>query len=234
MVIESKDNQRFKSWMKLKLKKHRDETNLFLVYGKKLVDLALAHGVCEEVVTTNPEIEGTLISEKLMKELSQTETTFDVMAVCKKVSNPIQSDKILVLDDVQNPDNVGALLRSALAFGFKHVILSQKSADLYNEKTIRASQGAIFDVYVERLNLVEFLTLKKDEGYQVFGADAHASKNQPEEGPIILVLGNEGNGLSNEVKELANGFINIKTETVESLNVVVAGSILMYEWGKVR
>lgn len=234
MVIESKDNQRFKSWMKLKLKKHRDETNLFLVYGKKLVELAQSYGVCVELITTNPDVNGTLISNKLMTELSQTETTFDIMAVCKKQVNPVKSDKILVLDDVQNPDNVGALLRSALAFGFKHVVLSLKSADLYNEKTIRASQGAIFEVYVERLNLVEFLLNKQNEGYQVFGADAHASANQPDDKPFILILGNEGNGLSSEVKELLNGFINIKTEGVESLNVVVAGSILMYEWGKTR
>jgi TrmH family RNA methyltransferase len=168
-----------------------------------------------------------------MKELSQTETTFDQMAVCKKLNQILQSDYILVLDDVQNPDNVGALIRSAVAFGFKHVVLSLKSADLYNEKTIRASQGAIFDCFVERRNIIDFLMEYSDKGYQLFGADAHQSANQPEANkPLVLVLGNEGNGLSQDVKELVDGLVQIKTETVESLNVVVAGSILMYEWGK--
>ena len=232
-MIESKDNQKFKSWMKLKLKKYRDETNLFLVYGKTMVDLALSHGVVTEVITTNEQIEGTLINEKLMKELSQTETTFDQMAVCKKLNQTMQSNYILVLDDVQNPDNVGALLRSAVAFGYKHIVLSLKSADLYNEKTIRASQGAIFDCFVERRNIIDFMMEYSDKGYQIFGADAHQSTNQPEQNkPLILVLGNEGNGLSSDVKDLVDGLVQIKTETVESLNVVVAGSILMYEWGK--
>ncbi len=232
-MIESKDNQKFKSWMKLKLKKYRDEANLFLVYGKTMVDLAIKHNIVSEVITTNDQIEGTLISSKLMKELSQTETTFDQMAVCKKLNQKLESEYILVLDDVQNPDNIGALLRSASAFGFKHVVLSLKSADLYNEKTIRASQGAIFDCFVERRNIIDFILQKIDEGFQVFGADAHQSSNQPEgEKPFILVLGNEGNGLSTDVKSIVTGLVNIKTETVESLNVVVAGSILMYEWGK--
>jgi len=232
-MIESKDNQKFKSWMKLKLKKYRDETNLFLVYGKTMVDLALKHDVVSEVITTNEQIPGTLISEKLMKELSQTETTFDQMAVCKKLNQTLQSNYILVLDDVKNPDNVGALIRSAVAFGFKHIVLSLKSADLYNEKTIRASQGAIFDCFVERRNIVDFILEHVDKGYQIFGADAHESMNQPElNQPLILVLGNEGNGLSDDVKSLVHGLVNIKTETVESLNVVVAGSILMYEWGR--
>lgn len=117
-MIESKDNQKFKSWMKLKLKKYRDETNLFLVYGKTMVDLALKHDVVSEVITTNEQIPGTLISEKLMKELSQTETTFDQMAVCKKLNQILQSDYILVLDDVQNPNATALLINAPTLSGF--------------------------------------------------------------------------------------------------------------------
>jgi len=230
-MIISKDNQKFKSWMKLKLKKYRDQTGLFLVYGKKMVELAIRNNVVDEVITTNENYEGTLISEALMKDLSQTETTHDIMAVCKKDSQVKTSKNVLVLDDVQNPDNVGALIRSALAFGFKHVVLSKNSADLYNDKTLRATVGAIFDVYTERLDLVPFLLKMKEKGYQLFGADAHVSANQPlSDIPLVLVLGNEGNGLSIEVKAVLDGFIRIETESVESLNVAVAGSILMYEW----
>lgn len=231
-MINSRDNQRFKSWMKLKLKKYRDETGLFLVYGKKMVDLALSHGIVDEVITIDEFIEGTLIDLKLMKELSQTETTHNVMAVCKKISKRIESKNVLVLDDLQNPDNVGALLRSALAFGFNHVVLSKNSADIYNDKTIRASSGAIFDLFIERLDLLPFLKEMKENSYQLFGADAHVSDNQPiGSKPFVLVLGNEGNGLSTSVKEVLDGFIRIETQTVESLNVAVAGSILMYAWG---
>lgn len=230
-MIESKDNPKFKNWMKLKLKKHRDEQNQFLVYGAKLVELAINHGCVLEVITTNPNLSGTQISQKLMNELSLTETPFDIMAVCKKESKMLKPKNILVLEDIQNPDNVGALIRSAVAFGFNHVVLSDKSADLYNEKTIRASGGALFDCFVERLNIYEFIKHKKQENYQIFGADAHETSNQPKKDmPLILVLGNEGRGLSSEIKTVLDGLIQIKTTDVESLNVVVAGSILMYEW----
>src|SRR5690606_38626924 len=130
-MIISKDNSKFKLWMKLKQKKYRDESNLYLVYGPKLVNLAIKHQVVDEIITTNETIQGTLIDPKLMKELSQTETTFDVMAVCRKMAFQTTSNRVLMLDDVQNPDNVGALIRSAVAFGFNHIILSLKSADLY-------------------------------------------------------------------------------------------------------
>lgn len=233
-MIISKDNSKFKLWMKLKQKKYRDESNLYLVYGPKLVNLAIKHQVVDEIITTNETIQGTLIDPKLMKELSQTETTFDVMAVCRKMVFQTTSNRVLMLDDVQNPDNVGALIRSAVAFGFNHIILSLKSADLYNDKTIRASQGAFFDAYIERKDLVSSILEFKDKGYQVFGADAHESANRPNgDQPLVLVLGNEGNGLTHDVKKVLDGLVNIATKDVESLNVVVAGSILMYTWGNV-
>lgn len=233
-MIESKDNSRFRNWMKLKLKKYRDEQDLFLVYGPKLVNLAIDRGYAVEVLTSNPNVQGTLLSQKLMDELSLTETTFDLVAVCKKMSRKISTKNILVLEDIQNPDNVGALIRSAVAFGFNHVVLSLKSADLYNEKTIRASGGALFDCFVERLDIIDFIKEKKLENFQVFGADAHQTSKKPQnDQPLILVLGNEGRGLSDEVKNHVDGLIQIKTNDVESLNVVVAGSILMYEWKNV-
>ncbi|WP_162146947.1 TrmH family RNA methyltransferase [Acholeplasma granularum] len=232
-MIESKDNKKFKEWMKLKLKKHRDLTNQFLVFGNTLVDLALKNDLVIEIVTSNPEIDGTQIHPKLMKELNLTQTPYDVMAICRKKQNPISSQNILVLDDIQNPDNLGALLRSALAFGFRHVVLSEKSADLYNDKTIRASSGALFELFVERKNIVDFILRKKEDNYQAFGADAHESNLKPIKGnPYILVLGNEGHGLSNEVSHILDGKIKIETQNVESLNVAVAGSILMYEWSR--
>src|SRR5690554_2386639 len=232
-MIESKDNKKFKSWMKLKTKKYRDQTKTFIVYGQTFVDLAQKKGVVEEVVTINPEISGTLISEALMNALKVTETSYDVFAVCKQQNQQIKSDNILVLDDVQNPDNVGAILRSALAFGFLHVVFSNHTADLYHDKTIRASGGALFDLYIERCDIHQFMQTKKINGYQIFGADAHQSKLKPKvDKPFILVLGNEGQGLSEQTKALLDGKVNIKTKHVESLNVAVAGSILMYEWSK--
>lgn len=232
-MIESKDNLRFKNWMKLKQKKYRDEQGLYLVFGDKFIQMAKETNVLDEVVTSNPNKEGILISEKLMKELNFTETPFDVMGICKKIQPEITSNYILALDDIQNPDNLGALLRSALAFGFHEVILSHKTADLYNDKTLRAAQGAHFKLNVIRTSLYEKLIDLKNKGYRLLGADAHESKvNNKSVEKIVLILGNEGQGLSHLTKTIVDDFVHISMQGTESLNVSVAGSILMYEWSK--
>ncbi len=229
-MIVSKQNKQFKLWKKLKTKKYRDFNDMFLVYGKHLIDKAKQTKQLIEIITSNDQIEGTLVSKDLMDELQQTETYIDQIGVCKKQNTPLDSNKILVLDDVQDPDNVGALIRSASAFGFKHIIMSYKSADLYNEKVIRASKGALFDCYIERANLVFKLESLKKLGYQIVGADAHAKGDPKYDQKVALILGNEGHGLTEEVKTLCDDIVTIKTENVESLNVSVAGGILMYEW----
>ncbi|MCR3906296.1 MAG: RNA methyltransferase [Tenericutes bacterium] len=229
-LITSRQNSSFKLWKNLKVKKYRDIHDMFLVYGKHLIEKAKEKNAIVEIITSNDQQEGTLIDKKLMDELQQTETSFDQIAICKKTNPEIQSNKILILDDVQDPDNVGALIRSAAAFGFLHVMVSLKSADFYNEKVIRASKGAIFDVYLERRPLNEAINALKDKGYQIVCADAHEKKASNKKNRIALILGNEGHGISQEIKELADATIQIPTQNVESLNVSVAGGILMYEW----
>ena len=230
MTITSKHNNTFKLWIKLKQKKYRDLNGLFLVYGPHLIKQAKQHGVVSEILTSNPDMEGILLSKDLMDELQQTETAFDQIAVCKKSNPKIESKKILVLDDVQDPDNVGALIRSASAFGFAHIIVSLKTADIYNEKVIRASKGALFDVYIERRPLLEALLELKNKGYQLIYADAHDTGLPKKEVKTVLVMGNEGHGIKPEIKHLCDDAVCISTINVESLNVSVAGGILMYEW----
>jgi TrmH family RNA methyltransferase len=232
-LIESTQNKQFKLWMKLKLKKYRDQHDMFLVYGKHLIDKAKEHDALIDVITSDPHKEGILISLSLMKELQQTPSMIDEIGICKKTNIKKTSNRVLCLDDVQDPDNVGALLRSATAFGFTHVILSDHSADLYNEKTIRASKGAIFDCYVERKSLVQAIESLKSQGYQVIAADAHETEEigQNDE-KVVLILGNEGHGISDKVKLLVDRYVTIETQHVESLNVSVAGAIIMYVWRK--
>jgi TrmH family RNA methyltransferase len=211
-------------------KKYRDLNDMFLVYGKHLVDKAREKDALIEIVTSNPDIEGILLSKELLDELQQTETYIDQIGICKKINKKTESNNILVLDDVQDPDNVGALIRSAAAFGFNHIIMSHKTADLYNEKVIRSSKGAIFDCFIERTDLYSKLLDLKRQGYQIVGADAHEAGEPQKNKKLALILGNEGHGLTDNVKEICDEFVTIKTNYVESLNVSVAGGILMYEW----
>lgn len=230
MNITSRQNNSLKLWIKLKQKKYRDQFDQFLVYGPHLIEEAKKHDAVIDILTSNPKHEGILLSKDLMDELQQAETYFEDIAVCKKTNPKKQSNLVLMLDDVQDPDNVGALIRSAVAFGFVHIVVSNKSADFYNEKVIRASKGALFEAYLERMPLIEAIQTLKDEGYQIIYADAH-EQGFPQKGKkTVLILGNEGHGVSEDVKALSDASVTIETKHVESLNVSVAGGILMYEW----
>jgi len=231
-MITSKQNKQFKEWLKLKQKKYRDQYDKFLVYGNHIVDIAQRKGYLLEKISSNPEDDATLVTREMIQALTQTETIIEPIGICRKIKLHKKSDRILVLDDVQDPDNVGALLRSASAFGFEKVIISLKTADLYNEKVIRASKGAIFDLDVERKPILEALLQLKKEGYQIAIADAHQNNNPIQTKPLALVLGNEGQGISTEIRNISDVTLNIKTKNVESLNVSVAGAILMYQWSQ--
>jgi len=229
-MIESRQNKQVKKWVKLKQKKYRDRYQLFLVYGSHLIEKAKQKKALIDIITDHPEKEGILVSPEIMKDLQQTVTYIDEIGLCRYTNEPIKSHAILALDHVQDPDNVGALIRSAVAFGFRHIVLSPGSADQYNEKVIRASKGAIFDCYIERKPLEEALLAYKQAGYYIVGADAHQSGSIVKKENVVVVLGNEGHGISEQIKPIIDQFVTIQTQTVESLNVSVAGAIIMRDW----
>ncbi|MBS2126408.1 RNA methyltransferase ['Fragaria x ananassa' phyllody phytoplasma] len=241
-MITSKQNPIFKKLKKLKLKKYRDLYQQFLIYGDHLIEQAEQaqnnnkNNFFIEIYTSSYTKKGIFIAPELMKELSQTKTVFDQIALCQFTLSPkldLIHNKILVLEDIQDPANLGALMRSAVAFGFNQIFLSFHSADFYHEKTIRTSQGSLFNLVLQRGQIKIFLEQAKQKGYQVFITLPHQKANISFEKTKsylkkILILGNEGSGISFPVITLADYCLNIKTQQVESLNVAVAGSILMY------
>jgi TrmH family RNA methyltransferase len=140
---------------------------------------------------------------------------------------------VLVLDGVQDPGNVGTLLRTALSFGFMDVVLGQGSADLYNNKTLMASQGSLFKLNVlSNINLVEALPIYKKDGYFILSTDLKTEttlSNFAKPQKLVLILGNEGQGVSPAVQSLADERIRLEMSNIDSLNVAIAGGILMYE-----
>lgn len=231
-MIESRQNEKIKKLFKLKQKKHRDNSNSFLVFGDHAVNEALKTGNIIEVYTSNEFKEGILICKKLMKSLSPQKSPSDIVAVVNKEKEQVYSKKILILDGVQDPGNVGTLIRSAVGFGFTTIISSNDTADYYNEKTVSATQGNLFYANLIKRDLKEELTKLKKDGYTLIVTDVNKGKvprklNKKQK--VALILGSEGRGVSDEIIALADQFVKIKTNNIESLNVSMAGSIIMYE-----
>ncbi len=230
MEIVSFNNQRIKEMSKLNMPKYRKEMKMFLVEGAHLVDEARKANVLIEAFSIKEQEGYTLISEAAMKKVCHTDTVVSEIGLCRMLDKKDLSDKILILDAIQDPGNLGSLMRSAKAFGFNTIILGEGSCDIYNDKAIRSSQGAIFKLNFIKANLVEFIPTLKN--YIVYGTNVRKGISVTEcekNKKIALVLGNEGNGISNDVDMVIEKNIYIPLENTESLNVCVAGSILMYE-----
>lgn len=233
-MIESVNNERVKNIIKLKNVKYRDEEGLFIVEGPHLVKEAKMAGVLKEAYTIDERYEGELVSINVMKKLCQTQTVSPQIGICYIKKNEKIGNRILFLDGIQDPGNLGTLLRSAKAFGFDSVFLAKGTVDVYNDKVIRSSQGAIFKLNYLYGDKLEFINKYKNE-YQIFSTNVINGKTPDEvtfSEKIILILGNEGNGVSKEICNLKLNNLYIPMQNMESLNVGVAGSILMYEISK--
>ena len=233
-MITSLTNEKIKEYTKLNQSKYREEKGMFIVEGPHLVEEANKLGLLVEVITTDPKINGTLVNEAVMKKLSNTVHPVKVLGVCKFIKKNELTSKVLVLDTISDPTNLGTLLRSAVAFGFETVFVSNGSVDCYNDKVIRGSQGAIFKINIIKGDLISFLSKIKNT-HQILGTNVRIGKDvtKVELKPnLALILGNEARGMCEEANKFTDDNLFIKMNNTESLNVSVAGSILMYEISK--
>ncbi len=242
MVYTSIDNKKIKDIKKLNTKKYRDKTNLFLVEGQHLVLEAYKKGYLKELIleenTLFPlPVETIYVSNNVLNYISSLETPSTIMGICnKKEENNNLGDRILILEDIQDPGNLGAIIRSAVAFNVDTIILSDKTVDLYNPKVIRASQGLLFHINIISKNLLEFIPNLISSEYKILGTRVTHGKSIKKVEKIekfAIIMGNEGSGLSEEISEFCDEFIYIDmNESCESLNVGVAASIILYELDK--
>lgn len=239
MKIESLKNVRVKKWVRLKEKKERDKTETFLVETDHLVTEAKKRGLVLEIITTD-EIEDSriptyIVSKEIMKKLTDQVTPPNIIAVCKKPEETFLNGPVLCLDDIQDPGNLGTIIRSAVAFGFKQIVLSEHSVDIYNPKVIRSTEGMIFHVNIIRKNLEEFLKSIQEE-YLILGTDVkngNLIENVQVPSQFALIIGSEGQGIHPEIRQYCDKFVYIPmTNLCESLNAGVSASILMYELAK--
>ena len=239
MEITSINNEKVKFWTKLNEKKFRDSNNLFLVEGNHLVSEALKHGIVKEIITTSDyiyDVDTYYVSDKVINKISKQKSGTNVIAVCKKLKENEIGNKLLILDNIQDPGNLGTIIRSAVAFNIDTIVLSIDTVDLYNDKVIRSSEGMIFNINIIKRDLNSFIKELKNNDYEIIGTNVSKGNdinNINLNNKFAILMGNEGTGLKVELQELCDVFLYIKmNELCESLNVGVATSIILYEIAK--
>ena len=235
MKITSIKNPKVIFWAKLKMKKYRDIEHLFIVESEHLVTEALKKGIVKEIITTEDTqycVPTYNVSIDIMKRISTLTTPSKIMAVCEFLMPDDIKGNILILDHIQDPGNLGTIIRSAVAFNFETIIVSEDTVDFYNDKVIRSSEGMIFNINLIKDNLLSIIPMLKEKGYKIYGTDVKNGKNIKEvkNNKCAFIIGSEGKGICIEVKELCDDFIYINmSKECESLNAAVASSIIMYE-----
>ncbi|HEM3562307.1 RNA methyltransferase [Streptococcus suis] len=243
-IIRSKANQLVKQVKKLQQKKYR--TSSYLIEGWHLLEEALAAKVPIEHILVSEEhvhrVAGlsnvTVVSSDIMQDLADSRTPQGVVA---QLSLPNQTlpdvltGKFLVLEDVQDPGNVGTMIRTADAAGFDGVFLSDKSADIYNMKVLRSMQGSHFHLPVYRMPMTAIFSALKSNQIQILATTLSSqSVDYKEVTPnpsFALVMGNEGQGISTLVADEADQLVHITMPgQAESLNVAIAAGILLFSF----
>ena len=241
-IITSKANSVVKNAKKLHQKKYR--RSAYLIEGWHLFEEAVQAGVtiekifalesCRDQLAAFPQ--AVWVSEEILRDLADTQTPQGIVAVIQKeeVGLPdFHQGKFLFLEDVQDPGNVGTMIRTADAAGFTGVIVSDKSADIYSLKTLRSMQGSHFHLPIYRLPVATFIEEAKKSNLPILATTlSRDSKDYRELSSLenfVLVMGNEGQGISSVMAESADQLVHIGMKgRAESLNVAVAAGILMF------
>lgn len=253
--ISSKDNSLIKHIKRLKEKKYRDEYGEYVVEGLKLIKEAIQENVdvkhivvcdgCDnsEIIESHLKYEMArldfiYVPQNIFRMISDVENPQGILAVIgkpsKEIDIDINEDIILALDDIQDPGNLGTILRTADSVGLKQILVSKGTADAYNPKVVRSTMGAIF-----RVKVIECDSLKNDlknlqnNGYNVMTTSLKAKKSiyEVDYKKKVIVIGNEANGVSKDIINLADEKVIIPMlGKTESLNASIATGVILYEY----
>ena len=254
-VISSKDNELVKHIKKLKDKKYRNENNEYIIEGVKLIEEAVNENakikkiiVCEDTTRTYEiptqvmleiaKYECIYVTDKIFNSITQVTNPQGIMAVIEKnVENQeidYNQDIIVVLDDVQDPGNLGTILRTVDSIGLNQIIVSKGTADAFNAKVVRSTMGAIFRIkIIEVDDLKQSIKEMKKHHFKLMVTSLQTDNSiyDIDFNKKIIVIGNESNGVSQEIQDMADEKTKIPMlGKTESLNASVAAGIVMYEY----
>ena len=235
--ITSVNNQYIKDLSLLKNKKNRILENKYIVEGYHLVEEAYKAGVLKEVLTTDEnitfDVPTILVTDAIISKLSSTKEPQGIIGIVEMKKPLWQSySKYLRLDDVSDPGNLGTIIRSSAALGIEAIIVSLDTVDEYNDKVLRATQGAIFKIPIFRMNLSDAISKLKDDDIKIIVTSLQNSsdlKTIKKPNKFGIILGNEAKGVHPEYLDLADEIVRIEMQNdVESLNVAMSAGIIIY------
>ncbi len=254
-TITSKDNELIKHIRKLKDKKYRDESNEYVVEGVKLVEEAVKENakikqiiVCEDTTRTYEipthimleiaKYECIYVSDKIFNIITQVTNPQGIMAIIEKNAQDTQidytQDIIVALDDVQDPGNLGTILRTVDSIGLNQIIVSKGTADAFNSKVVRSTMGAIFRIkIIEVEELAQAIKEMRKHHFKLMVTSLQTENSiyDIDFNKKIIVIGNEANGVSKEIQDMADEKAKIPMlGRTESLNASVAAGVVMYEY----
>lgn len=239
-MIESLNNEKIKYYTKLNDKKYRKNEKLFIAAGEHLVTEALKKNIVKEILLLNGEenVYGdvTYVTSDILKKVSDLTNYPKVLAICYIKDDLKIEGNVVALDNIKDPGNLGTIIRSAVAFNYDTILLSEECVDVYNSKVVRATEGMLFNVNIVTCDLFSTLLKLKESGYKIYGTDVVNGESPAyESNKHVLIIGSEARGMSNSIREICDKNLYIKmNDKCESLNAGVSASILMYELGETR
>lgn len=233
-MITSVQNNQVKYLSKLNSRSKRYEKSEYLVYGKTLVSEAQKKGVVKELFSSDENLkDATLVSQEVLSKIVGGANT-QIAALCKMEKTEFDSGDTLILDNIQDPGNLGTILRSAKAFGINNVYLGEGTVDLYNEKVLRSMQGVNYYLNIKNGNIFDYLDSSPRELITTFLDEESTSFSALDNSSAFdIIFGNEGHGLNQEIKKYKRKNIILDIE-FESLNVAIAASIMMYKLREIK
>lgn len=231
-MIESVNNEKIKKYAKLNEKKYRDKEHMFIVEGEHLVEEAFKNNLVIEAFSLDERDNSTKVSLNVMKKLSNLTNPPKILAVVRVLKERPIHGNILILDGIQDPGNLGTIIRSAVSFGVDTIVASLDTVDAYNSKVIRGSEGMLFKINYLKRDLLSFINENKNN-YTFITTDVSSGNDINDikiDKSYALIMGNEGSGVKKEISDEIDNKVHIKMSPLcESLNVSIATSILLYE-----
>lgn len=236
MKITSVNNDFVKKLVKLSKKKYRDEYSQILLEGEHLYEEVLSAGLDYQTIGINDSCD-VEITPAIAEKISQTKSGSNIFTLITKPEYQLDvtGSRYLLCDGIQDPGNLGTIIRTAHSFGFDAIVVSEDTVDEYNDKVIRSTQGSIFHIPVIRMNIVEALESLSNNGittYATYLDDDSLPLSKVDELRLAFVLGNEGSGIKEETKDACDKSLKIETSNFESLNVAIAAAIISYTFRK--